>query len=103
MSEQPRPGMAVISADGITVGTVDAQTDTHISVRTDGGDAPNGQIWVPKWMIATVEGETIRLNVIRADLHEAVLSLPPGQQRAFETLGLKVKIGRARGVTASGG
>jgi hypothetical protein len=102
MNEQPRPGMTVISADDVTVGTVDSQTDTHISVRIATGDAPNGQMWIPKRMIAAVEGETIRLNVIRADLHEAVLSLPPGQQRAFETLGLNIRIGRKRGVTASG-
>src|SRR6266536_3085093 len=100
MNEQPRPGMKVISADGIAVGTVDAQTDTHVSVRVDAGDAPNGQMWLPKRMIEAIDGETVRLNVIRADLHEAVLSLPPGQQRSFDTLALKVKIGRARGVTA---
>src|SRR5262245_38384940 len=102
MNEQPRPGMTVISSDGVTVGTVDTQTETHVSVHVDAGDAPNGQMWLPKRMIEAIDGETVRLNVRRDDLHEAVFSLPPGQQRSYDTLGLKVKIGRARGVTASG-
>lgn len=98
MNEQPRAAMTVVSADGVTVGTQEAATDSHIGVRCPETDAPGGQLWLPRTMIARVEDATIRLNRNRAELHEAVYALPPGQQRAFETLGLNVKIGRARGM-----
>src|SRR5688572_16498380 len=98
MNEQGRIGMTVVSADGVTVGVVEGGTDSHIGVRCDEADAPGGQMWLPRRMVARVEGETVFLNRERADLHEAVYALPPGQQRAFETLSLGIKIGRARGV-----
>jgi hypothetical protein len=87
----------VVSADGLPVGPIEAETPTHLNVRTN-GDAPTGQIWLPRTMIASVAEDTVRLNVPRAAIHEAVLSLPPGQQREFATLGVNIKVGRARGL-----
>ena len=97
---QLRPGQTVISADGITVGRIDADSPTHVRVRTR-ADAQTDHLWLPKGMVRSVEGDTVHLNALRADLHEAVLSLPPGQQREFGTLGLNVRIGRARGIGPS--
>ncbi len=96
-STTPRPGQMVVSADGLPVGQIEAETPTHLNVRT-GGDAPSGHIWLPRRMIESVTDDTVRLNVPRAAIHEAVLSLSPGQQREFATLGVNVKIGRARGL-----
>lgn len=93
----PRPGQMVISADGLPVGQIEAETPTHLNVRTD-GDAPTGQIWLPRRMIESVTDDVVRLNVPRTAIHEAVFSLSPGQQREFATLGANVKIGRARGL-----
>lgn len=93
-----RAGMEAITADGIVLGPVEADTETHLRIRLIDGDAPGGQIWVPKAMVSGVEGGSIRINRVRADLHEAVLAMPPGQQREFETLGITVNIGRRRGI-----
>jgi hypothetical protein len=94
---RPRPGQMVVSADGLPVGQIEAETPTHLNVRTD-GDAPTGQLWLPRRMIESVTDGIVRLNVPRWAIHEAVFSLPPSQQREFATLGVNVTIGRARGL-----
>jgi hypothetical protein len=92
-------GREVITRDRVPVGRVESVTDTHLSVRTpESSDAPGGQLWVPKALIATADAENVYLTAERADLHEAVLALPPGQQREFQTLGFIGRLGRARGM-----
>lgn len=91
-------GRAVITADGETIGPVEAETSTHLRVRAVGDDLAIDQLWVPKDMIGSVDGDTVRLTRERADLHDAVLAMPPGQQREFGTLSLNLRIGRMRGL-----
>lgn len=95
-------GMIVVSADGVAIGPLEADADTHLRVRVEQGDAPAGQIWVPKAMVRGVEGNAVHLNRIRADLHEAVLAMPPGQQREFSTLAITLNVGRTRGLRNEG-
>lgn len=92
-------GRQAITADGIVLGPVEADTESHLRIRLIEGDAPGGQIWVPRAWVGGVEGGAVRINRVRADLHEAVLAMPPGQQREFDTLGITVNIGRRRGVS----
>ena len=99
---QIRNGMIVVSADGVAIGPVEADADTHLRVRVAHGDAPAGQIWIPKAMVQGVEGSAVHLNRVRADLHEAVLSMPPGQQREFATLAITLNVGRTRGLRREG-
>ena len=95
-------GMTVVSADGIAIGRVEADAETHLRVRVEHGDAPDGQIWIPKTMVRGVEGDAVHLNRIRADLHEAVFAMPPGQQREFSTLAITLNVGRTRGLRNEG-
>jgi hypothetical protein len=44
----------------------------------------------------------VRLSRERADLHDAVLAMPPGEQREFGTLLLNVRIGRERSLRIAG-
>lgn len=100
MNDQIIPmNQTVVSADDVTVGRVDGITETHFNVRTPMGDSPTRQLWIPRSMIASSDADMIRLTVARADLHEAVYSMSPGQQREYATLGLGVRIGRERGLT----
>lgn len=89
-------GVRVITSDGVDLGTVDAETETHLRVRAADSDAPDQHLWLPKLMVAETAAGTVSLNRRRADLHDAVFSLPPGQQREYATLESTVKIGRAR-------
>jgi hypothetical protein len=93
-----RDGLTVVSADGIVVGTVAGQTGSHIHVRAEASDSPTGEMFLPRGLIDSVAGDLLRLNIERADIHEAVYCLPPGQQREFETLIPRVRLGRARGL-----
>lgn len=100
MNDQTAPiNQTVVSADDVTLGRVDGVTETHINVRTPMGDSPTRSLWLPRAMIVTIDADVIRLRVERADLHEAVYCMSPGQQREYATLGLGVRIGRARGLT----
>ena len=101
-SSELRNGMIVVSADGVAIGPVEADMETHVRVRVEQGDAPGGQMWIPKAMVRGVEGNTVRLNRIRGDLHEAVLAMPPGQQREFSTLAITLNVGRTRGLRKEG-
>jgi hypothetical protein len=100
--ESAHRGKTVVTEDGLTLGTVEAETETHLRVRADESAVAGGQLWLPKEMMAGVAGSTVRLNRERADLHDAVLAMPPGQQREFGTLSLNVRIGRARGLGHTG-
>jgi hypothetical protein len=91
-------GKMVVTADGETIGPVEGETKTYLRVRADASDAPGGQLWLPKRLVDRVDQETVRLNRDRADLHDAVLSMPPGEQREFGSLMLNVRIGRTRGL-----
>lgn len=95
----PHLDREVLSDDGMAVGRVARVTTSHISVRMpEESDAPGDQIWIPRDLVKTVDNETVYLRVNRADLHEAVLALPPGQQREFETLAFQGRLGRNRGM-----
>jgi hypothetical protein len=101
--DEPRAGTAlmgkrVVTADGVDLGTIEGETDTHLRVRTEQTDLPEGLIWIPKTMIAETVGDSMTLDRIRSDLHDAVLALSPGEQREFASLGFNVRIGRARGL-----
>jgi hypothetical protein len=100
MNESP-PGEAlrnrrVVTSDGIDLGEVDGASDTHIRVLSESSDAPERHLWLPTAMVDEVSVTTVRLNRRRADLHDAVFALSPGQQRAYATLEPTVKIGRDR-------
>lgn len=97
-ADPPITSQMVVSADGVPIGHVDGVGDTHLNVRMTVGDSPTHQMWLPRSMIARVDDAVVTLSVERSELHEAVYCLPPGQQREFATLGLSVRIGRARGV-----
>lgn len=96
--ESALTGKMVITADDEAIGPVEAETSAYLRVRADGSDAPSGQLWLPKAMVERVERESVRLNRERADLHDAVLSMPPGEQREFGSLLLNLRIGRTRGL-----
>lgn len=96
-STELHAGQRVISADGLAVGIIEQETPTHLGLRAV-AEAPTGQLWLPRTLVGSVEGDVVRLTVPRAALHEAVLSLPPRQQREFASLGLSVRIGRERGM-----
>jgi hypothetical protein len=89
-------GRRVITADGVELGAVDAETETHLRVHAQDSDAPDRHLWLPKTMVDQTATGTVSLNRRRADLHDAVFSLPPGQQREYATLEPTVKIGRER-------
>ena len=101
-AERELKGRTVISADGIEIGEVEAETASHIRVRMPHPDNPGGFIWLPKETVSGVEGGAVHLSRLRAELHDAVLALSPGEQREFATLGLSVRIGRQRGLGHSG-
>ncbi len=89
-------GRRVVTADGILLGEVDGQTDTHLRVRTPDAEAPDGHLWVPRMYIRLIEDDELHLDRERADLHDAVLSLSPGEQREFASLGVTINLGRHR-------
>lgn len=97
-AKEARPGMRVVSADGDELGTVQALASTHIRVGPVGGGAAGMFLWIPKTMIHTTSGDLLTLNVNRAEMHDAVFEMSPGEQREYATLGLHVKLGRARGL-----
>lgn len=92
------PGQPVMSADMVELGTVQALDTTHIRVGPVSGGAAGMYLWIPKTMVQQVGGEGVSLNVNRAELHDAVFEMSPGEQREYATLGLHVKLGRARGL-----
>jgi hypothetical protein len=89
-------GRRVVTADGVLLGEVDGETASHVRVHTPGGDAPDDYLWVPRDYIRLVEDDEVHLHRARADLHDAVLSLSPGEQREFASLKLPISIGRHR-------
>jgi hypothetical protein len=95
-------GKTVVTDDDVELGEVDGETDTHLRVRAVGSDIPGGQLWLPKAMVREVAGDTITLSRARADLHDAVLAMPPGQQHEYGTLGLSLHLGRMRGLGHTG-
>ena len=95
-------GKTVVTADEIELGEVEAETASHIRVRCFADDVAGGYLWLPKQMVRGVEGDAVHLDRLRAELHDAVLALSPGEQREFGTLGLSVRIGRLRGLGHAG-
>jgi hypothetical protein len=89
-------GKHVITADGIDLGEVDGETSSHIRVRSEVSDAPEHRLWLPRMMVVETTRSAVHLNRRRADLHDAVFGLSPGQQRAYATLEPTVRIGRER-------
>ena len=59
-----REGMAVIGADGVTVGVVDAVTHHSIMLRPTGTRGEEGERahFIPAGLIAEIEGDTVRLS-----------------------------------------
>jgi hypothetical protein len=101
-TESALKGKLVITADDVVIGPVEVVTDAHLRVRADDSDAPGGQLWIPRTLVDRVDGGVVRLNRERAGLHDAVLAMPPGEQREFGSLLLKVRIGRERSLRAAG-
>jgi hypothetical protein len=89
-------GRRVVTADGVLLGAVDGETASHVRVHTPDGNAPDDYLWVPRAYIRLVEDDELHLHRERADLHDAVLSLSPGEQREFASLKLPFRIGRHR-------
>jgi hypothetical protein len=89
-------GRRVVTADGILLGEVAGETASHLRVHTADGDAPDDYLWVPRAAIRLIEDDELHLDRERADLHDAVLSLSPGEQREFASLQLPIRIGRQR-------
>ena len=67
--EQIREHMKVIGADGAPLGTVDRVEDNRIKlIRHDSGVAhEDHHHYIPRGLVATVEGDTVRLTA-RADV-----------------------------------
>lgn len=101
-AESDLQGKLVITADDETIGPVEGVTDTYLRVRADDSDAPGSQLWIPRSLVDRVEGALVRLTPERADLHDAVLAMPPGEQREFGTLLLNIRIGRERTLGTAG-
>ena len=59
-----RADMAVIGADGVAVGTVDAVTHHSIKLRPTGVRGEDGERphFIPAGLIAEIEGDTVRLS-----------------------------------------
>jgi len=89
-------GKRVVTADGIELGGVDGEAETHIRVLAEATDLPGEHLWLPRAYVEDVTGRTIRLSRRRAELHDAVLQLSPGEQREYATLNAQVRIGRQR-------
>jgi hypothetical protein len=101
-AEDALQGKLVVTADDDVIGPVEVVTDTHLRVRADDSDRAGDQLWIPRSLVDAVDGETVRLNRERADLHDAVLSMPPGEQREFGSLLLNLRIGRERTLGSAG-
>ncbi|MGE0541622.1 MAG: DUF2171 domain-containing protein [Dehalococcoidia bacterium] len=101
-AESDLKGKLAVTADDTTIGPVEVVTDAYLRVRADDSDAPGGQLWIPRTLVDRVDGAIVRLNRERADLHDAVLAMPPGEQREFGSLLLKVRIGRERSLGRAG-
>lgn len=67
--ENIREHMEVIGADGVHLGTVDKVEENRIKlIRADSGVAHEGHHhYIPRGLVATVEGEQVRLTA-RADV-----------------------------------
>jgi hypothetical protein len=58
-----REHMEVIGADGVHVGTVDKMEGDRIKLtRADSGSHPEHHHYVPAGLIATIEGDQVRLS-----------------------------------------
>lgn len=59
-----RAGMAVIGADGVAIGIVDAVTHHNIKLRPTGVRGEEGERahFIPAGLIAEIEGDTVRLS-----------------------------------------
>jgi len=101
-AESALQGKLVITADDEMIGPVEVVTDSYLRVRADDSDVPGSQLWIPRSLVNRVEGELVRLTRERANLHDAVLAMPPGEQREFGTLLLNVRIGRERTLGSAG-
>jgi hypothetical protein len=95
-ADEALKGKRVITSDGIDLGEVDGETASHLRVRSEISDAPENHLWVPRDMVDRITRGAVHLNRRRADLHDAVFALSPGQQRAYATLEPTVRIGRDR-------
>jgi hypothetical protein len=89
---------AVVTADGVELGRIDAITATHVRLHTPDDMVVSSQLWLPRTMIAGIEGDLVRLNRERGQIHDAVYSLAPSQQREYATLNLGIRVGRERGL-----
>ena len=94
---KPQRGQTVVTSDGIPLGPIEADERTHLRVRLLDGEGPLDAIFVPVRLVRGVENDVVQLTAARADLHEAVYTLSPGQQREYATLGLRTPFGRRRG------
>ena len=73
--EGVKPGMEVIGADGVHLGTVDRVEDNRIKlIRADSGVAhEEHHHYIPRGLVAEVEGDKVRLTArgdVVADLFE---------------------------------
>lgn len=80
--DQVREHMTVIGADGAPIGTVDRIEENRIKlIRHDSGVAhEDHHHFIPRGLVATVEGDTVRLTAradVVADLFEQEASGSP--------------------------
>jgi hypothetical protein len=93
-SEAPAIGHLVVGSDGIPLGVVEGDEDTHLRLRRP--QEPS-TVWVPKNLIARVTSSEVHLLLSRDDLHDGVIALPPARQREYGTLeALSLLMRRAR-------
>jgi hypothetical protein len=93
-SQAPVTGDQVICADGVVLGTVEADEGSHLRLRRA---AQPPVIWVAKTLIASAEDGAVHLLLPRDDLHDGIIALPPARQREFGTLeALSLLVRRAR-------
>lgn len=92
--QAPVVGDQVICADGVVLGTVEADEGTHLRVRRV---AQPPVVWVAKSLIARTDDATVHLLLPRDALHDGVIALPPARQREYGTLeALSLLVRRAR-------
>jgi hypothetical protein len=101
---QVREHMEVIGADGVHVGTVDTVVGKRIKLtRPDSGSHSGHHHYVSEGLIATIEGDTVRLSASGANaalLEEESDGSPLGEQSLFSWR--NIGIGAAAAAVAVG-
>jgi hypothetical protein len=73
--------MPVIGSDGRHVGTVDRVDGEYIKLTRGDADAGGRHRWIPRTLVAGLDGGQVRLSVPAAQAEEAVLDEDEAQRR----------------------